>query len=551
MKTIHVLVLISMFMPVLLGACASTPSDINEMNSVSELETPTLQVSPVERLLSLWVAPYLPQDIRENMFLPENMVLADSRQDADLWLDVASDQPLSQWIYALAAPFATVDDTITYQELLKVWNGEVSGATSLQKILVDGNTKAIFEKKWGVPSSSTVILTDEENLLSAAWSENGAWAIIPFDSLETRWKVIAVDGVSPIDDDFNAQDYELTVEFSILGKTDDLQSFNDQMAAMNSVFIPTTNRDGSKITTVVMTGVTALVRGTAYMMEKYGMTYPALDIGDILRSADITHVSNEIPFTETCPNPFYNSANDANLVFCSKPEYIALLDAVGTDVVELTGDHFRDWGADAMLYTLDMYDQRGWKYYGGGRNLADGQQPALFEHNGNKIAFLGCNAKPEGYATADVDSPGAVHCDMDEMAEQIKAVKAQGYIPIVTFQHIEYYDYTASPYLVPDFHAVAEAGAEIVSGSQAHQPQAFEFYRGSFLHYGLGNLFFDQYGEGFAQRQAFIDRYIIYDGHVLSTDLITIMFVDMARPRLMTSVERQELLRTIFSASGW
>jgi poly-gamma-glutamate synthesis protein (capsule biosynthesis protein) len=195
-----------------------------------------------------------------------------------------------------------------------------------------------------------------------------------------------------------------------------------------------------------MTGVTALVRGTAYMMEKYGMTYPALDMGDILRSADITHISNEIPFTETCPNPFYNSANDANLVFCSKPEYIALLDAIGTDVVELTGDHFRDWGADAMLSTLDMYDQRGWEYYGGGRNLADGQQPALFEHNGNKIAFLGCNAKPEGYATAGIDYPGAVHCDMDEMAAQIKAVKTQGYIPVVTFQHIEYYAYTAVPF---------------------------------------------------------------------------------------------------------
>ncbi|NMC45967.1 MAG: hypothetical protein GYA52_03960 [Chloroflexi bacterium] len=551
MKTIRALVLISLVMTVLLGACASAPSESDAIQPASEITTPTPPVSQAAGILSLWVAPYLPQEIQTDMFLPENVTLADSQQNADLWLDVAGDQPLSQWVYALAAPFATVADAISLQDVLKVWNGEVSSTASLKKILVDGNTKAIFEKKWGTPSSSTVILTGVENLLSTAWSEDGAWAIIPFESLETRWKVITVDGVSPIDDDFDMQNYALTVEFSLLGKNDDLQNFSSRVAAMGNAFIPTTNRDENKITTVVLTGVTALVRGTAYMMEKYGMTYPALDIGDILRSADITHISNEIPFTETCPNPFYNAANDANLVFCSKPEYIALLDAIGTDVVELTGDHFRDWGADAMLYTLDMYDQRGWKYYGGGRNLADGEKPALFENNGNKIAFLGCNAKPEGYATAGVDYPGAVHCDMDEMAAQIEAVKAQGYIPIVTFQHIEYYDYTASPYLEQDFHTVAEAGAAIVSGSQAHQPQAFEFYHGSFLHYGLGNLFFDQYGEGFAQRQAFIDRYIIYNGQVLSTDLITIMFVDLARPRLMTPVERQELLETIFSASGW
>jgi poly-gamma-glutamate capsule biosynthesis protein CapA/YwtB (metallophosphatase superfamily) len=35
----------------------------------------------------------------------------------------------------------------------------------------------------------------------------------------------------------------------------------------------------------------------------------------------------------------------------------------------------------------------------------------------------------------------------------------------------------------------------IVSGSQAHQPHGFEFYNGSLIHYGLGNLFFDQYNE--------------------------------------------------------
>ncbi len=549
MKILTKFIFLILCWSLLLGACtpqaqSATATDI----APQDIATATPQTKDI---YYLWIAPYLPQDLQDQIVLPENTVLVNTQDEADIWLDIGGDQQVSQWVYALAAPFPTVTDAITSQELMQVWNGQVSVDSPLQKLLVDGKTKAIFEKVWGVPSSSTVILTSEESLLNAAWGETGAWAIIPFETLETRWKVIAVDDISPIDDDFNADQYALSVSFSLLGKTEDLQALNTSITATGSALVPATNRDENKITTVAMTGVTALVRGTAYMMEKYGMTYPALDIGDILRNADITHISNEIPFTETCPNPFYNSENDTNLVFCSKPEYINLLESVGTDVVELTGDHFRDWGADAMLYTLNMYDERGWKYYGGGHNLAEGQAPALFEHNGNKIAFLGCNAKPEGYATADEDSPGAVHCDMEVMAEQIKAVKEQGYIPIVTFQHIEYYDYAASPYLVKDFHTVAEAGAAIVSGSQAHQPHAFEFYKGAFLHYGLGNLFFDQYNEGSAEREAFIDRYVIYDGRVISTDLITIMFVDMARPRLMLSEERQELLETVFAYSGW
>ena len=294
-----------------------------------------------------------------------------------------------------------------------------------------------------------------------------------------------------------------------------------------------------------------MVRGTAYMMEKNGMTYPAIDIGDILRNADITHISNEIPFWPNCPKPFGNSANDRNLVFCSRPDYIQLLEAVGADVIELTGDHFRDWGPEPMLYTLDLYDKRGWGHYGGGRNLEDGLKPLRIENHGNRIAFLGCNAKPEGYATASATSPGAVHCDLDLMGEEIKDVIQQDYLPIFTFQHVEYYDYGASPYLVRDFHKIAEAGAVIISGSQAHQPHALEFYRGALLHYGLGNLFFDQYSESIAQRKAFIDLHYFYSNRYISTELVTIIFTDMARSRLMNPDERETLLHDVFFASGW
>jgi hypothetical protein len=71
------------------------------------------------------------------------------------------------------------------------------------------------------------------------------------------------------------------------------------------------------------------------------------------------------------------------------------------------------------------------------------------------------------------------------------------------------------------------------------------------LHYGLGNLFFDQYFEGIPLRQAFIDRHVFYNGQYLSTELLTIQFVDLAQPRPMTPDERNDLLSIIFDASGW
>ena len=102
-----------------------------------------------------------------------------------------------------------------------------------------------------------------------------------------------------------------------------------------------------------------------------------------------------------------------------------------------------------------------------------------------------------------------------------------------------------------DFRALAEAGAVIVSGSQAHQPQAMTFEGNSFVHYGLGNLFFDQYDVSLATRQGFIDWHVFYDGKYISTELVPILFVDYARPRLMNADEKQQLYNAVFSASGW
>jgi hypothetical protein len=200
-----------------------------------------------------------------------------------------------------------------------------------------------------------------------------------------------------------------------------------------------------------------------------------------------------------------------------------------------------------------MYEERDWDYYGGGYNREDARQARLIEHNGNRLAFIGCNAKGGGYATASETQPGAVACDYDWMHQEIKRLTQKGYQVIVTFQHFEYYTYTAQPDQIRDFQGMAEAGAVIVSGSQAHQPQGMEFHENAFIHYGLGNLFFDQYHfcTDNACDDGCINRHVFYAGRYISTELIPIVFVDYARPRPMTPEESAVLLRTIFAVSGW
>ena len=530
----------------LLSACS--PAGVE---SSAEVETQQPQPTPFPETYQVQLPPYLPVAMQDLVHSLSPLEPAPSSDSFDFVLDVSSADGDILWVYALVAPFSYIGGGVSSAMLERFWAGGAVDGFPAEKILVDGSTAAVFEKTWGTADAQRVQEVTSREILTQAWESENTFAILPFEDLQPAWQVLSVDGASPLWKGFDPQAYPLSVSFAFIGNPAGLVGLHYQLAQKQIALETLTNRQSDKLTTVITTGVTALVRGTAFIMEASGMTYPAIDIGDILREADILHINNEVPFAENCPRPFANPENDANMIFCSRPEYITLLEAIGTDVVELAGDHFWNWGEAAMLYTIDLYEQRGWQIYGGGRNYADGVEPALFEHNGNRIAFLGCNAKPPGYATASESYPGAVGCDLDLMQGEIGDVLDAGYLPIFTFQHTEYYSYKASDALRKDFVVVADAGAVIVQGSQAHHPHALELYKNTFMHYGLGNLFFDQYYESAAQREAFLDRHVFYDGKHISTELITIQFIDNARPRLMTDVERETLLTKVFTASGW
>jgi poly-gamma-glutamate synthesis protein (capsule biosynthesis protein) len=296
-------------------------------------------------------------------------------------------------------------------------------------------TLALLSAWWGTPAQANIQTGRAEELLDQVWEKPRVWAILPFEQLEPRWKVLAIDGVSPLDQEFDPRGYEIAIPFSLLG---------DPIAELN---LPSGNRNDDQITHLVMTGVTALVRATAFTMERQGSTYPATDIGAFLQAADITHISNEVPFAEDCPYP---NPTQAGMRFCSSPAYIELLEAIGTDVVELTGDHFADWGSAAMLFTLQQYTDRGWLFYGGGANLERARQATLITDHGNPLAFIGCNAKGGSFAQASSSNPGAAACDFEWLEAEIQKLSQQGYLVIGTFQHFEYYTYAAQPDQIRD-----------------------------------------------------------------------------------------------------
>lgn len=525
---------------------------------------PTPTQTPIDKPLTLFISNLVPAEIIDRGQLIDVRLTDDP--SADLWLGLGINAPggevlsTSTWVYALTAPFPTLVDDISTNDLQAYWQGNLENSLSaVPKIYVPKVLALGLEEKWGKPDPVRIERYQSPPEVDVLW-ESRAWAILPFDELNPRLKVISLDEKSPLFSTFDHPDYVLSLDFQLIRNINTQNSLNDEKTLSVINRVNPGNRDPEKMTTLVMTGVTALVRAIAYRMELYGALYPAENVRDWLIDADLTHISNEVSFYADCPYP---DPSSPRLLFCSNPKYIELLEYVGADIIEVTGNHNNDamymYGADAANYSFNMYEERGMEYFGGGRNLADAKKPLLITHNGNKLAFIGCNAFGPNHAWATEDKPGSAPCeDFQWMAEEISQLERDGYLPIATFQYFEdYYDWAAAWHM-RDFGLMADAGAVIVNGSQAHRPKGMEFKGNAFIHYGLGNLFFDQnwvidqYDNVIVQTSwEIIQRHTFYNGRHLNVELLTAKLENYSQPRPMSIEEREEFLSQLFDASKW
>lgn len=564
-KNIRYIQFFLLFLAVALTACTRQITTPLPTNPVVTLLTPTPQPIPTEEPNP---ALFLAQPLPVGIVNPSTLSGVDLSNDpaSALWFGLSNNSPegevitASDWTYALAAPFPTPTDNIALSDLQSYWKGQPNAImATVATLYLPEAVAEHWRMQWGAMESSAIIVSDEALDPDLVWEEN-AWVVLPFDVLSPKLKVITIDDVSPLAKDFDPAGYSLSLTYALVWTGETVYPLSEAQQQTLSNAITPTNRDATKMTTLVMTGVTALVRATAYKMELNGILYPGEKIVDWLSEADLTHISNEVSFYEDCPFP---DPNSRLLFFCSNPDYIELFEFIGADIIELTGNHNNDsayvYGVDVVPSSIDMYEERGMIYFGGGRDLADALQPALVTHNGNRLAFIGCNASGPNFAWATPEHGGSAPCgDYTWMVNEINRLRSEGYLPIATFQYYEDYYNFAEEHHVRDFGLMADAGAVIVNGSQAHRPKGMAFVNDAFVDYGLGNLFFDQmgiiddYGNQILQtRWEIIQRHTFYDGKYLSTELLTAMLEDYAQPRPMTDLERTIFLEEIFSASDW
>ena len=437
---------------------------------------------------------------------------ADARGDRDefeLWLP--------------AAGFGALHASIDSADLEALLAGHYDG----RLILSESAAARLRQHGFTLHSGTRIVAHDQR--FNALWRDKRSFTLMPANELQLPLRLLWMDD-APIMDQLDS--YPLVFE-------SDFPNFSLD-----------------KLTRITLSGTTALARHTLPALDAIGLERAASGIRDYVRASDFFQITNEASFAPGCPDLDFVGYFGSNYSMCMKPEHAAIFDLLEVDIVDLTGNHVNDFGSEPLRRTLDHFEERGIALVGGGRDPGAARQPLILEHKGSRIGWLACNDAGPAFAIVNADPAsvygqraGAAACDRSWLREALAVLAAEVDLVLMTVQYREFERFTPTSSQQFDYRTFSEWGADIVIGTAEHKPMTFEFYptgRGetAFIHYGLGNLFFDQLAWG--NRRFFLDTLYIYEGRLLTVELFPGIIDDRARPRLLSGEDRFNFFHFMF-----
>lgn len=434
---------------------------------------------------------------------------------------IATEQSTSQSnglsVFFPAVAFPSLETTISHQTLQSVADGQLD-----TRLVLDEETVEAI-RTVGITLHPDTRIIPAENLRDILWQNRDWYTLLPITALRTDYRILFMD------------------DFPVVDQLD-----NYPFAAESA----DPNFDPARLTRITTSGVTAPARQTLTAFDNQGLEWATNEILNYVMSSDFFHMSNEVSAAEQCP-ALTGEILGGSSSLCTSLAYLDLFTLLDADIIELTGNHNNDYGYEAYRMTLSFYRENGIATVGGGDNLTEAREPLMLNHNGSSIGWLACNMPGPYYALVNEESdnlggvrPGAAACDSDWLEIAIPALSQQVDIVIVTVQYTEVEDYQPAPFQQNDFRHFADLGADIVLGTAAHKPQIYEFYNETFIHYGMGNLYFDQPFWG--NMRFFMNTFYIYDGKMQGVEIFPGIIEDLGRPRLMTPEERVNFLFFMF-----
>jgi len=161
------------------------------------------------------------------------------------------------------------------------------------------------------------------------------------------------------------------------------------------------------------------------------------------------------------------------------------------EIVSLANNHTMDYGAAALVNTMENLKARGILFAGAGNNTQEAYAPKYIYYNKTRIALLAFNDIENWVADVSDTSAGSAYFDKELIKNSLIEASANADI-IIVFPHwgVEY-SLTNSERQAEYGRFFVDNGADIVIGSHPHVLQNSEEYNGVQIYYSLGNFVFD------------------------------------------------------------
>ncbi len=193
---------------------------------------------------------------------------------------------------------------------------------------------------------------------------------------------------------------------------------------------------------------------------------------------------------------------DRSYYFRGDPEWaVPALGAGNVQFASLANNHVMDYGADALVDTIDHLSVADITVAGAGETVDAAREPATFSVNGLDFAAVSVSEHAKEYA-ATADSPGIAYAVADRKNERTRWVvsdmleRAKSTDPDVLVVSVHWGEnWTERPTnRHVDFgHWLVDQGVDIVHGHSAHVVQAVEQYGDGLVLHDTGN-FVDDFG---------------------------------------------------------
>src|SRR5512133_20835 len=180
--------------------------------------------------------------------------------------------------------------------------------------------------------------------------------------------------------------------------------------------------------------------------------------------------------------------------FRADPELAEALRKSGINMVTLANNHTMDFGAPALMETLENLERAGIAWIGAGKNLAAARQMALYTIKGKKIAFLGYSLTQPTEFFAGRSRAGTAPGFENYFIEDIRRARLAADYVIVSFHWGTEGRSDIQPYQRTVAHKAIDAGADVIIGHHPHVLRGVERYKAGIVFYSLGNFTFASKG---------------------------------------------------------